>query len=47
MIQQLPLVAEDRANANIAMDLGKLSEVVTGSGKSVISRAGTALDGKA
>lgn len=46
VIQQLPLVAGDKATANIAMQPGNPSETLLGSARSIVSRAGTALAGK-
>jgi hypothetical protein len=45
-IARLPLVPGDEAKANAVMEPGKASEILQGSGMSVVSRTGTALAGK-
>jgi hypothetical protein len=46
VVAQLPLVAGDVAKADAVLEPGNAADVVTGSGISVTSRAGTALAGK-
>jgi hypothetical protein len=45
-ISKIPLVVGDQAKANVFMEPGNVSDVVTGSAASVVSRVGTALGGK-
>jgi hypothetical protein len=46
VVPQMPLVAGDRATANIVMERGDSAEKMFGSVESVVSRVGTALVGK-